>query len=489
MKTIKTHLTLLWRSFLLLSLLLSLGLPNPARAQSEQPVVHAVMFWSETCGHCQYVLEEVLPPLQSQYGEQLDIRLVELQSAQDYDRLYQVAEVMGVEKSAVGVPYMVVGEQALIGYLQIPDELPGLVEEYLALDGIAVPEWLDEMLPTSSEDPVYIYLFWGDGCPHCEEARPALQALAQRYPDVEVREYEVWYNAENHTYYTGMAAALGFEAKYVPTIIIGEQYWEGYAEGLLPEMEAALTACLETGCPDMGAGIVPDGSTSAADAATAPVTPALMQSDGFTLAIFVLLGMAAAVVYSGVYLGLGLRRPIKPRKSFPRKHRAAREAAWERWRNAGMLALCLVGLGVAGYLAYVETQAVEAVCGPVGDCNTVQSSPYALLFGILPIGVLGVIGYLLILAAWAYPQFQRNRLAVYMPLAVFGMALFGVFFSLYLTYLEPFVIQAVCMWCVTSAVIMTLLLLLSLKPALAAFQNLREMNKLHVKTEIETTSS
>jgi len=113
----------------------------------------------------------------------------------------------------------------------------------------------------------------------------------------------------------------------------------------------------------------------------------------------------------------------------------------------------------------------------MGDCNAVQSSEYARLFGILPVGVLGVIGYLLILAAWATPQLQRNRLAAYMPLAVFGMALFGVFFSLYLTYLEPFVIRAVCMWCVTSAVIMTLLLLLSLKPALQAIQRLRKTNQ------------
>ena len=136
-----------------------------------------------------------------------------------------------------------------------------------------------------------------------------------------------------------------------------------------------------------------------------------------------------------------------------------------------MPVLTLIGLGVAIYLAYVEIRAVSAVCGPVGDCNAVQSSPYARLFGVLPIGVLGVIGYAAILSGWFYPKLRSDRLAQVAPLVVFGMTFFGVLFSLYLTYLEPFVIRAVCAWCLTSAVIMTLLLLVSLKPALQAMSS------------------
>lgn len=64
-------------------------------------------------------------------------------------------------------------------------------------------------------------------------------------------------------------------------------------------------------------------------------------------------------------------------------------------------ALCLIGMGVAGYMAYVETAQVEAECGPVGDCNTVQQSEYACLFGVLPVGVLGLTGYLAVLLAWS----------------------------------------------------------------------------------------
>jgi uncharacterized membrane protein len=132
--------------------------------------------------------------------------------------------------------------------------------------------------------------------------------------------------------------------------------------------------------------------------------------------------------------------------------------------------LSLIGLGVALYLTYVETQNVAAVCGPVGDCNAVQASPFAKLFGILPVGLLGAAGYVAILIAWFVGRSGEGALSHLAPLAIFGMALFGVLFSVYLTYLELFVIRAVCIWCITSAVIMALILALSVSPALEALQ-------------------
>ncbi|MBC6938327.1 MAG: vitamin K epoxide reductase [Chloroflexi bacterium] len=119
--------------------------------------------------------------------------------------------------------------------------------------------------------------------------------------------------------------------------------------------------------------------------------------------------------------------------------------------------VALVGLAVAGYLAHVETTASEAVCGVVGDCNTVQQSPYARIFGI-PIGLIGVAGYVAILLVWFYGQVGSRRLA---DAALLLMALFGVVFSIYLTFLEPFVIGATCLWCLTSAALMALILWLA----------------------------
>jgi uncharacterized membrane protein len=146
------------------------------------------------------------------------------------------------------------------------------------------------------------------------------------------------------------------------------------------------------------------------------------------------------------------------------------QSTWARRFGAvGMILVILIGLGVAVYLAYVETTGTEAVCGPVGDCNTVQQSRYALLFGFLPVAVLGVMGYVAILAAYVYATWVKGKWAEYVPALIFAMALFGLAFSIYLTFLEPFVIGATCAWCLTSAVCMMVVTLTSAGPGWAAF--------------------
>jgi len=134
----------------------------------------------------------------------------------------------------------------------------------------------------------------------------------------------------------------------------------------------------------------------------------------------------------------------------------------------------VLGLIVAGYLAFVEVSENEAVCGAVGDCNTVQQSTYAKLFGVLPIGVLGVIGYLFILSAWGFSRNADARIADWGSAALLGFALFGVAFSAYLTFLEPFVIGATCAWCLTSAMLMIQLLCLHTTDGWNAVRRLRE---------------
>jgi uncharacterized membrane protein len=134
--------------------------------------------------------------------------------------------------------------------------------------------------------------------------------------------------------------------------------------------------------------------------------------------------------------------------------------------------LCIIGLGVAGYLSYVETLQVEAYCGVVGDCNTVQQSEYARLFGILPVGILGLLGFAMILAAWVVSQIAKGKWGDYASLAQFLLTTFATLFSMYLTFLEPFVIGATCLWCLSSTVICTILLLLSTPPGKLAFTRL-----------------
>ncbi|MGB9639476.1 MAG: vitamin K epoxide reductase family protein [Anaerolineales bacterium] len=186
------------------------------------------------------------------------------------------------------------------------------------------------------------------------------------------------------------------------------------------------------------------------------------KSNGFTLAIAILVLMILSVIYSLI-------------RVFWNGNEEQAADPLPNWRKSAMVILFILGMIVALYLSYVETQSVKAVCGPVGDCNAVQSSKYARLFGVLPIGILGLGGYLAMLVAWLLGKSHWNKIANLARLAFFGMALFGVIFSIYLTYLEPFVIKAVCMWCLSSAVIMTLILLNSIPETIQALnQNLDE---------------
>ena len=110
----------------------------------------------------------------------------------------------------------------------------------------------------------------------------------------------------------------------------------------------------------------------------------------------------------------------------------------------------LIGLGVAAYLTYVHYAELEPICaGGGGGCEKVQNSSYAELAGI-PVAVLGLIGYASILASLWIPG-DGGRLAG----AVLALVGFG--FSAYLTWAELFEIDAICQWCVASALLMTIL--------------------------------
>ncbi len=301
-------------------------------AHAARPVVRAVMFWEAGCPACERVRQEVLPPLHEKYGVNLEIRQVEVKDVEDVDYLYRVGAAYGLEKREVGVPLLVVGETALVGVEPIRDQLPGLVDEYLAAGGV------DTVVRAAAQ---------------------AGQSLAGETP--------VW--------------------------------------------------------------------------------------DGLALGWVILVFMLAALGWVAwqVWRSFGGHQP----------------GSGPAWLGASIPVLALLGLGAAMYLTYIEATYTPAFCGPLGDCNAVQTSSYARLFGVIPVGLLGAAGYVAILAAWIYQRLRQDRLAGYMPVAILGMAAFGTLFSVYLTYLELLVIHAVCIWCLSSALLITLIMLAGLPPAAA----------------------
>lgn len=120
------------------------------------------------------------------------------------------------------------------------------------------------------EMPVYIYLFWGEGCPHCAKAKPYFEDLQTRYPGVVLKTFEVYNNQENQWLFVRMAQKYGLEQLAVPAIFIGPYYLLGYSEELNGDIEKVVVYCLQNGCADPGegvggppAGITPTPSSSA----------------------------------------------------------------------------------------------------------------------------------------------------------------------------------------------------------------------------------
>jgi uncharacterized membrane protein len=131
------------------------------------------------------------------------------------------------------------------------------------------------------------------------------------------------------------------------------------------------------------------------------------------------------------------------------------------WRLWGILVLAVIGLGVAGYLTYEKLSGVGLICwGGSQDCETVQNSPYSQV-GPIPVAVIGLVGYLIFLVVTSAQLRASSEMRRTLAGMNFGMALGAFLYSVYLTYLEVFVIYAICTWCVISAVVVTLILILT----------------------------
>jgi len=128
----------------------------------------------------------------------------------------------------------------------------------------------------------------------------------------------------------------------------------------------------------------------------------------------------------------------------------------------------LIGIGVSAYLAWIRLTGDYASCVGIGNCESVNSSRFAEIGGV-PIALIGLIGYVLILFSLIIELRAPDRID-FLRLILFGFTLTGSLYSLYLTYLEVYVLHAVCPYCVISAVAMLALFGISISRLKAAFQ-------------------
>jgi uncharacterized membrane protein len=131
----------------------------------------------------------------------------------------------------------------------------------------------------------------------------------------------------------------------------------------------------------------------------------------------------------------------------------------DKWLVRISVALAILGLAVSIYMTVYKVTSNNAMCLGSGDCSTVNSSRYAEVNGI-PVAVFGVIGYLAILVVHYFENlnrfFKQNS-----TLMIFGMALTGFLFTVWLIYVEIALLKALCPFCVTSQIAMTIIFIIA----------------------------
>jgi uncharacterized membrane protein len=409
-------------------------------ARADAPIIHAVLFYSPTCPHCHKVITEDLTPLVEEYREQLFLIAIDV-SVQQGSALYHSAiDHYHIPEDRLGVPTLIVGDQVLVGSVEIPSLFPGIVENGIASGGIDWPMFpgLWELLALQGLiDPESNASNEGtqDGIPgeQTDEEmatvdNPTNGSLDSSSPQ-EPAQSEDQSNLNSGVENMEASSNSSSGQEVAPNKINDDELND---ESTIEAGETGITNDLE-------------------QAASISHTQTLAQrfardKTGNTVSVIVLLVMVFSVIGVGAVF---FDSKIQPKK----------------WPNWSVLTLLIIGTGVAIYMGYVEVTHTAAVCGPVGDCNTVQQSAYASLFGTIPIGILGVFGYLVIGLNWLLLGFGPEKWQKFFTLCLLALTLFGTLFSIYLTFLEPFVIGATCAWCLTSAIVMTLLLWVAIEPA------------------------
>ena len=130
-------------------------------------------------------------------------------------------------------------------------------------------------------------------------------------------------------------------------------------------------------------------------------------------------------------------------------------------RRMIIAALALGGVGLATYLSMYKLGLIGTLACTIGSCETVNLSKYATLVGV-PVAVWGLGFYVSLFLVALAGTTDRFVNAAWVSYVMLAMTAWGVLFSGWLTYLELAVINAICMFCVISAILVTVLFFLSL---------------------------
>ncbi len=317
------------------------------------------------------------------------------------------------------------------------------------------------VLSVNGKSPIiHTVLFYSPTCSHCHKViTEDLSVLKEEYRDqLLIFGIDIQTEVGNQLFISTLDYfGIPYENAGVPLLVVGEGYLFGSLD--IPEkLPGIIIDGLENGGINWpriplleevlrSEGLFADEDIGQSQEMEIIIDPEklsaldLFQQDpvGNSISGLVIIGMLIIFIRSVVILK-GTKKEVTP------------------WSKAAFLLFLIIGLIVAIYMSYIEMSHTEALCGPVGDCNAVQQSPYAYLFGIIPIGAIGLLGYCSIGLIWLAANYGLEIYQLNYYLILMILTAIGTIFSIYLTIVEIFVIGATCIWCLTSAIVITGLL-------------------------------
>lgn len=241
---------------------------GPGVSEEIEGQVHGLYFYSEECAHCEVVYKEVIQPLQAEYGPLLDLRLLKIDNPDDYELLIEAEEIFGVQPKNRGLPTTILGGEIIIGEedsLTLIDPavrqaieagglnwpaIPGL--DPASLNGnnadFANPEICTVENPEACETdaPIYAVYFYQTGCQSCSRVEADLNYLRSRYPQMIIKEFNIYDNAGLADWLT-KKAGRSIKDLHTPALFIADEAWFGEEEITPAVVEDALLANEENG--------------------------------------------------------------------------------------------------------------------------------------------------------------------------------------------------------------------------------------------------
>ena len=243
--------------------------------------VHGLYFYSQDCPHCMEVLNDLLLPMQAEFGTKLDIRLVEIDYADNYELLINAEEHFKVKAEERAIPTLIIDDQILIGQDAIGTGLRGIVENGIFSGGIDWPDIpnFDPAAIVSEENaaanaeicsldngeacetgaPIYAAYFYQTGCDSCSRVEADLSYLRNRYPQLIVEKFNVY---DHPGLGLWLAERAGKDDFHTPAVFIGNQAWIGEGEITPEAVEAALQCYQQEGAPKVWEAYNPNEGSS-----------------------------------------------------------------------------------------------------------------------------------------------------------------------------------------------------------------------------------